>query len=153
MAEHYAGMNLVDMLNDLRSRELAVIVQYMRHHYIVTGPDGVALAGEFKETAITEMKHAEELAERIDYLGGDPTTKPQSIETAATSLVDMARADLTTEQDAILRYQAAIKVADGHGDVTTRKLLEDILGDEEEHAKLFGDMLGGSPMSHIMETK
>lgn len=139
----YEGKSLVEVLNDLRARELAVIIQYMRHHYVVAGPDGVALADEFKTIAITEMKHAEALAERIDYLGGDPTTKPEPIMALdATTLQAMAAADRDSEQDAVARYKEAIGVAQAAGDVTTRKMLEDILADEEEHHKTFSDMLG-----------
>ncbi|HSK48580.1 MAG TPA: ferritin-like domain-containing protein [Coriobacteriia bacterium] len=139
----YEGKPLLDVMNDLRGRELAVIMQYMRHHYLVSGPDGVALAGEFREIAIVEMKHAEALAERIDYLGGDPTTKPEPIMGVdARTLAEMAAADRDSEADAIARYKEAVGLADAEGDVTTRKLFEDILGDEEDHHKTFSDMLG-----------
>lgn len=134
--------SLIDTLNMLRARELAVIMQYMRHHYIVTGADGLALADEFKETAITEMKHAEALAERIDFLGGDPTTIPSEIEKKAKTLQQMATSDLAAEEDAVARYAVAIAEADAAGDVTTRRLLEDIMADEEEHVNVFRTMLG-----------
>jgi bacterioferritin len=133
---------LLDTLNELRARELAVIVQYMRHHYQVTGAEGLALADEFKDVAITEMKHAEKLAERIDFLGGDPTTKPWEVGTGASSLTDMATMDLASEQDAVRLYTAAITKVDEEGDITTRRLLEDILGDEEDHVNTFRQMLG-----------
>ena len=135
-------MSLVDTLNDLRARELAVIVQYMGHHYVMTGADAAALAGEFKEVAITEMKHAEALAERIDYLGGVPVTKPAAIKSGATSVTDAATVNLASEEEAIALYTAAIAEAAEAGDITTRKLLEDILGDEEGHADTFRTMLG-----------
>lgn len=137
-----AKKSLLDTLNELRARELAVVVQYMRHHYIVTGAEGLALAGEFKEVAITEMKHAESLAERIDFLGGDPTTAPAKIVTGDKTLADMAKTDLASEKDAVKLYSAAIKVADDAGDTTTRRLLEDILADEEDHVNTFATMLG-----------
>jgi len=138
----YENMQLVDVLNDLRSRELAVIAQYMRHHYLATGPQGIALAGEFKEISITEMKHAEVLAERIDYLGGDPTVKSEKVTGIdARTIAEMASADVASEADAIERYKAAIVVAQRVDDVTTRTLLESILGEEEDHHKTFGDML------------
>lgn len=138
----YENAELLDVLNDLRSRELAVVIQYMRHHYLASGPDGLPLAGEFKDVSIAEMKHAESLAERIDYLGGDPTTKPEQIMGLdAKSLAEMAAADRDSEQDAVNRYKAAIKVADAADDPTTRRLLEDILEQEEEHHKTFSDML------------
>lgn len=135
-------MALLDTLNALRARELAVVTQYMRHHYQVTTAEGLALQDEFKEVAITEMKHAEVLAERIDFLGGDPTTKPDEIGTGAKSLEEMARMDLASENDAVRLYRDAILQADSAGDVTTRRMLESILGDEEDHVNTFSTMLG-----------
>ena len=143
MADLYADAKLLDVLNDLRSRELAVVMQYMRQHYTVTGPEGMLHADTFKGVAVTEMKHAEELAERIEFLGGKATTKPEKFESEFAGLKEMAKADYSAEADAVMRYRAAIKVAAAHDDVTTRKLLEDILGDEEDHLKTFTDMLGG----------
>jgi bacterioferritin len=143
MADPYADANLLDVLNDLRSRELAVVMQYMRQHYTVTGPEGMLHADTFKDVAITEMKHAEALAERIEFLGGSATTKPERFDKEFSGLKEMAKADFSAESDAVMRYRAAIKVAAAHDDVTTRKLLEDILGDEEDHLKTFTDMLGG----------
>lgn len=148
MADMYADMSLLDVLNDLRSRELGVIVQYMRHHYIVTGPEGVALAGDFKDIAIQEMKHAEELGERIDALGGDPTTKAEKPDVAGVTLKELAKADYNSEMDAIARYRAGIKVAKAKGDVVTRRMLEEILGDEEDHATTFVNMLGKDVQGH-----
>ena len=100
------------------------------------------MKGEFKEVAITEMKHAEKLAERIDFLGGDPTTVPDDIGKDAKSLKDMAAMDLASENDAVKLYTDAIKKVDEMGDVTTRRLLESILGDEEDHVNTFQTMLG-----------
>lgn len=137
-----AGGTLVDTLNMLRARELAVIEQYMRHHYQVTTADGLAMQDEFKDVAITEMKHAEKLAERIDFLGGDPTTKPDPIGTDAKTLEQMATMDLSSENEAVRLYRDAIKQADAQQDVTTRRLLEGILGDEEDHVNTFQMMLG-----------
>lgn len=134
--------DVIETLNELRARELAVIVQYMRHHYQVTGPDGLAVADEFKSVAITEMKHAEELAERIDFLGGDPTTKPWEIATGQTTLEQMAAVDAGSEAEAVDLYKAAIETVAATGDVTTRRMLEDILADEEEHLDTFQKMLG-----------
>lgn len=134
--------SLVDTLNDLRARELAVIMQYMGHHYMITGADAAALGGEFKEVAVTEMKHAESLAERIDYLGGVPVTKPTEIKSGATTVTDAATVNLASEEEAIALYTAAVAEAAASGDITTRKLLEDILGDEEGHADTFRTMLG-----------
>ncbi len=137
-----ATPKVIDTLNELRARELAVIIQYMRHHYTVTGADGLALADEFKDVAITEMNHAEILAERIDFLGGDPTTTPGSINRGAKSLAQMATVDLAAENEAVDMYRRAIAVMDAAGDITSRRILEDILADEEEHVATFQMMLG-----------
>ncbi len=134
--------SVIDILNDLRARELAVIVQYMNHHYVITGADAAALAGEFKEVAITEMKHAESLAERIDFLGGEPTTKPADIKIGAKTLSGAAADDLASEDEAVRLYTSAVEQARMAGDITTRKLLEDILADEEDHVNTFRTMLG-----------
>lgn len=132
----------IDTLNELRARELAVIMQYMRHHYQVTGADGLPLADEFKSVALTEMKHAERLAERIDYLGGDPTTKPWEFATGQTTVQEMASVDAGSEAEAVDLYKAAISSVGETDDTTTRRLLEDILADEEEHLNTFNTMLG-----------
>jgi bacterioferritin len=134
--------NLIETLNMLRSKELAAIVQYMRHHYVVTGADGAALAGTFKEISIVEMKHAEELGERIDFLGGDPTTKPGEIRGGGESVQDAARLDMAAEEEAVGLYKDAIREAEAAGDIVTRRLLESILMDEEEHLNEFRTMLG-----------
>ncbi|MBI5231830.1 MAG: ferritin [Coriobacteriales bacterium] len=148
MSEPYANMNLIDVLNDLRARELGAIVQYMRHHYIVTGPEGVALAGDFKGIAIEEMKHAEELGERIDALGGDPTAKAEKVNVEGVALRELAKADYNAEMDAVMRYRAAIRVAEAKTDYVTRRMLEDILAQEEDHATTFMNMLGNDVTGH-----
>jgi bacterioferritin len=137
-----ASESFLGMLNELRARELAVGIQYMRHHYRVTGSDSFGPEDEFKKTAITEMKHAEALGERIDFLGGDPTTKPWDIPTGEETLQQMATVDLRTEEEGIAKYREAIRQAEQEGDTTTRRMLEDILADEEEHVKVFRQMLG-----------
>ena len=100
----------------------------MRHHYLVTGVDGLTVEDAFKAVSIEEMKHAE--------------TKPNPILTDATSVKAMATQDLAAEDKAVADYKAAIAVVDGMGDVTTRRILEDILADEEAHQDTFGKMLG-----------
>jgi bacterioferritin len=70
---------LKEMLNKAIAREIQVSVQYMWQHIQVVGVKGVAVQDKFKQTAIAEMKHAEKIAERLWYLGGTPTTKPDPI--------------------------------------------------------------------------
>lgn len=137
-----AVTTIVETLNDLRSRELAVIVQYMRHHYELTGADSLEAADEMKSVAIAEMKHAEMLGERIDFLGGEPTAKPAEIGASAKALNQAASLDMASEEDAIRRYKSAINQASNAADPTTRRLLEDILSQEEDHLNTFQRMLG-----------
>jgi len=71
--------NLLNLLNQAIARELQVSIQYMWQHVLWKGVKGFAVKDELKKIAVTEMKHAEEIAERLAYLGGTPTTKPEPI--------------------------------------------------------------------------
>ena len=73
------SQKLLELLNKGIAAELQVSIQYMWQHVQVTGIDGVTVENIFKQTAIAEMKHAEKLAERLDYLDGVPTTKPEPV--------------------------------------------------------------------------
>jgi bacterioferritin len=114
----------------------------MWQHVQVTGADGVIVEGIFRKTAIAEMKHAERLAERLDYLNGISTTKPDPIFVGG-SLIEMLKQDEQNEEEAITLYKQAIQVAAEEGDYTTRRLLEEILSDEEDHINTFGKLLVG----------
>ncbi|HUU88536.1 MAG TPA: ferritin-like domain-containing protein [Candidatus Glassbacteria bacterium] len=133
---------LLELLNKGVARELQVSIQYMWQHVQVTGIEGVLVRHIFKEIAISEMKHAEELAERISSLNGIPTEKPEPIFVGG-SLIEMLKQDQQNEEDAIRLYKSTIQVAELEGDVTTRGLLEKILSDEETHVDIFGKMLVG----------
>jgi bacterioferritin len=114
----------------------------MWQHVQVTGMEGAVVEDVFRKTAIAEMKHAERLAERLDYLNGVPTTKPDPIFVGG-SLIEMLKQDEQNEEEAINLYKQAIQVASDEGDCTTRKLLEDILAEEENHINTFGKLLVG----------
>jgi bacterioferritin len=133
---------LFDLMNKGISRELKVSIQYMWQHILVTGIQGAVVEGIFKEIAITEMKHAEEIAERLAYLGGNPTIEPDPI-VIGTSLVEMLKLDEKAEEEAITLYKQTIKVAKDEGDNSTRRLFEKILAEEEEHIDTFGKLLVG----------
>lgn len=136
------SQQLLDFLNKGIARELQVSIQYMWQHIQVTGVDGAIVAGIFRKVAIAEMKHAERLAERLDYLNGVPTTKPDPIFVGG-SLIEMLKQDEQNEEEAITLYKQAIQVAALEGDYTTRRMLEEILAEEEEHIKTFGSLLVG----------
>jgi bacterioferritin len=136
------SQKLLDYLNKAIARELQVSIQYMWQHVQVTGLDGAIVEDIFRKIAIAEMKHAERLAEQLDYLNGVPTTQPEPIFVGG-SLVEMLRQDQVEEEVAIELYKEAIQVAHQEGDYTTRRLLEEILADEETHINTFGKLLVG----------
>jgi bacterioferritin len=104
------------------------------------GVKAVSVQDKFKSTAITEMKHAEKIAERLWYLGGVPTTKPAVID-VGKSLKDFLKLDTKAEVEAIEMYQGIIELATKEKDITTAFMFKEILEDEEEHHDLFTTML------------
>ena len=128
-----ASKRLLDALNEDLAYELAALTQYMWHHAMGQGLEFPAISDLFKGFSIQEMKHAEALAERIDLLGGVPTTKPKEIKVGG-NLKKMLQDDLAGEHTAIDLYTRHIALAEKEKDVVTRRLLESILGDEEGHA-------------------
>ena len=131
---------LKEMLNKAIAREIQVSVQYMWQHIQVVGVKGVAVQDKFKQTAIAEMKHAEKIAERLWYLGGTPTTKPDPI-VVGGNLKEFLGNDTKAEEEAITMYKSIIEMAQKEGDVTTAFIFKEILEDEEEHHDLFTTML------------
>jgi bacterioferritin len=136
------SQKLLDFLNKAIAQELQVSIQYMWQHIQVTGTDGAVVEGIFRTIAIAEMKHAERLAERLDYLNGVPTTAPAPVFVGG-SLIEMLHQDQQDEEAAIELYKEGIQLAAKEGDYTTRRLLEEILANEEEHINTFGKLLVG----------
>jgi len=135
-----ASDKLKGMLNDSIAREIAVSIQYMWQHVQVIGVKGIAVQDQFKKTAITEMKHAESIAERLWYLTGTPTITPAPIN-VGKSLKEFLELDTKAEEEAIVLYKKIIEQAQKEGDVTTAFIFKEILEDEEEHHDLFTTML------------
>ena len=131
---------LKGMLNNAIAREIQVSIQYMWQHVQVIGVKGVAVQDQFKKTAITEMKHAEKIAERLWYLEGTPTIKPAPIK-VGESLKEFLEFDTKAEEEAIVMYKQIIELAQKEKDVTTAFMFKEILEDEEEHHDLFTTML------------
>ena len=135
-----ASKELLDKLNDAIAREIQVSVQYMWQHVMIKGLHAPSVGGVFKKIAITEMKHAEEIAERLDYLGDVPTTKPTPIEIGKTAK-DMLQINKKAEEGAITLYKDIIALAEKEGDAVTVSLFTDILAEEEEHHNQFSTLL------------
>jgi len=138
---------IIGFLNDSLATELVCVMRYRRHHFTASGLSSPAIAAEFLVHANEELAHADRLAERISQLGGDPNFNPSSFLDRSHADYDeskdiraMVRANLVAERVAVETYRQLIKlIADK--DPTTRRLLEDILADEEEHATELKDML------------
>jgi bacterioferritin len=131
---------LLEMLNKAIARELQVAIQYMWQHVQWSGVKGFAVQDELEKIAITEMKHAEAIAERLFYLGGIPTTKPSEILVGKT-LKQMVARDIKDEENAITLYKQIIAQARSEKDETTKLLFMNILSQEEDHHDTFTTML------------
>jgi len=114
----------------------------MWQHVRGSGYQSIPITNEFKKIAIEEMKHAEAIAERVDYLGGVPTTEPAPI-TVGESLKEMLQLDIKAEEEAIELYTRIIEKAMEERDYVTKRLFEQILADEEEHHDTFRKLIEG----------
>lgn len=135
-----ASKKLLEMLNNAIAREIQVSIQYMWQHVQWIGVKGFAVQEELKKIAIVEMGHAEDIAERLFYLGATPTTKPNTI-TVGKSLKEMIANDIKAEEEAIKMYKGIIELARKEKDTTTAFLFEEILKDEEEHHDTFTTLM------------
>ncbi len=137
----------ISILNEALATEIVCVLRYMHHYFMATGVHGKSVAGEFKEHADAEREHADELAERIQQLGGKPDLNPGTLVQRSASqykegesLADMIREDLIAERVVIEVYNEMIRYF-GENDPTTRVLIEHILSEEEEHASELADLL------------
>ena len=131
---------IIDALNRDLSDELAAIVQYMWHHVMGSGMESQSITAQMRLTSLDEMRHAEMLAERIDYLGGVPTATLSQVYMGG-ALRKMVEDDLAGENRAIAQYKEHIKLSQELFAPTTRLLLETILTDEERHAHTWETVL------------
>lgn len=139
------------LLNEALATELVCALRYRRHHFMAKGIDAKSVAEEFMVHSGQEQGHADQIADRIVQLGGEPDFSPDTLThrshaeyVEGTSLVDMIRENLIAERIAIDSYRAMIQYV-GDQDPTTRRLLEGVLAVEEEHAEELADMLVGMP--------
>jgi bacterioferritin len=128
---------VIDLLNAARARELTAITQYMAQHYELEDKDFGKLAKKMKEIAIQEMKHAEALAERILFLKGTPTTKPDSDIQKGQEIDPMLATNIKLESSAVKMYNEAALVCAAEKDQISKQLFEKLLGEEEDHLNFF----------------
>jgi bacterioferritin len=139
--------DIVRLLNDALATELVCVLRYKRHHFTAKGIASPRISEEFLVHANEESAHADRIAERIAQLGGMPDFSPSTLlqrshadYDESTDLKMMVRANLVAERIAIESYRQMINLI-SEKDSTTRRLLEDILADEEEHADELSDWL------------
>jgi bacterioferritin len=146
---HYGPwrQDVIDLLNDSLATELVCVLRYKRHHFTAAGLASPKIAEEFMVHANAEAAHADRLAQRIVQLGGEPDFSPDSLTRRSHAAYDdakdlraMLKANLVAERVAIEAYSQMIQMI-GDKDSTTRRLLEDILSDEQEHAEEISDWL------------
>jgi len=138
---------VLKLLNEALATELVCVLRYKRHYYMAEGPQSDAAAAEFLEHAKQEEEHADQIATRIVQLGGEPDFSPDTLTARShaeykpgTDLVDMIKEDLVAERIAIDSYRE-MALFIGEGDPTTRRMLEEILAVEEEHADDLASLL------------
>lgn len=135
------------LLNEALATEIMCMLRYRRHQIIAKGINRLEVAGEFKEHAEQEEQHMLMIAERINQLGGEPDFNPANADKksiadygSANNLMGMIRENLIAERVVITVYRKMIAWF-GDKDPTTRRVLEVILEDEEEHADDLADLL------------
>ena len=129
------------LLNEALATEIVCVLRYKRHYFMATGIHATSVAAEFTEHAVEEQQHADMLAARITQLGGSPDFNPEGLLSRSHSeyiegkdLMEMIREDLVAERIAIESYTEMIRYF-GDDDPTSRRMLEEILAKEEEHAE------------------
>ena len=143
---------VLQLLNDALATEIVCMLRYRRHHFMARGIQSKSVADEFLIHSNEEQGHADQIAERIVQLGGEPDFAPDGLAkrshaeyVAGDSLIGMIKEDLVAERIAIDSYREAIQYI-GDKDPTTRRLLEAILAVEEQHADELADLLLGLPL-------
>jgi len=150
---------VIKLLNEALATEIVCVLRYRFHYYMASGIHKEGAASEFLQHSNEEQQHADRIAERIKQLGGKPELNPAVISQTShseyvegTSLEDMLREDLVAERIAIQTYREMINFF-GDKDPTTRRLMEEILAVEEEHADDIADLLFAVEPDNVENTK
>ena len=131
---------VIKVLNEALATEIVCVLRYRRHYFMASGINAEGVAAEFLQHSNDEQGHADQIAQRIVQLGGEPNFNPEGLLTRShaeyiegETLVDMITEDLVAERIAIDSYRDIIQYL-GNDDPTTRRMMETILAVEEEHA-------------------
>ena len=138
---------VIKLLNEALATEIVCVLRYRRHYFMASGINAESVAAEFLQHANEEQGHADQIAQRIVQLQGEPDFNPDGLLTRShaeyvegTTLIDMIKEDLVAERIAIDSYREMITYL-GNQDPTSRRLMEEILAVEEEHADDLVSML------------
>jgi bacterioferritin len=131
---------VIKLMNEALATEIVCVLRYRRHHFMATGINAESVAAEFLQHANEEQGHADQIAARIVQLGGEPNFNPEGLLSRShaeyvegETLTDMIKEDLVAERIAIDSYREMIMYL-GNDDPTSRRMMEEILAVEEEHA-------------------
>jgi bacterioferritin len=140
---------VIKVLNESLATEIVCVLRYRRHYFMATGIHAEGVAAEFLQHANEEQAHADQIAQRIVQLGGEPNFNPEGLLSRShaeyvegDTLLDMIKEDLVAERIAIDSYREIIQYLD-NDDPTTRRMMEGILAMEEEHADDLVNLLDG----------
>jgi len=140
---------VVKLLNEALATEIVCVLRYKRHYFMASGINAESVAAEFLQHANDEQGHADQISHRIVQLGGEPNLNPEGLLTRShaeyvegDTLTDMIKEDLVAERIAIDSYRDMINYF-GNDDPTSRRMMENILAVEEEHADDLVNLLGG----------
>ena len=139
---------VIKVLNEALATEIVCVLRYRRHYFMASGINADSVAAEFLQHSNDEQGHADQIAQRIVQLGGEPNFNPEGLLTRShaeyvegETLTDMIKEDLVAERIAIDSYRDIIQYL-GNDDPTSRRLMETILAVEEEHADDLVSLLG-----------
>jgi len=142
-------ITVIKLLNEALATELVCVLRYKRHYFMATGINAQGVATEFLQHANDEQGHADLIAQRIVQLDGEPNFSPAELASRShseyiegESLINMIKENLIAERIAIDSYRDMINFL-GNDDPTTRRMMEDILAVEEEHADDMANLLEG----------
>jgi bacterioferritin len=140
---------VVKLLNEALATEIVCTLRYRRHHFMAKGIQSKSIADEFLRHSNEEQQHADQIAERLVQLGGEPNFSPEGLllrshadYVEGKTLVDMIREDLIAERIAVDTYREIVQYL-GDKDPTSRRIMESILAVEEEHADEMAELLQG----------
>ena len=133
---------VIEVLNKARAMELFAIHQYMNQHYNLDDMDYGELAANMKLIAIDEMRHAENFAERIKELGGEPTTQKDGKIVTGQEVSVIYEADANQEENTIEAYSGFLAICKEAGDIVSARLFERIIDEEQAHLTYYDNIDG-----------